>query len=459
MTDMMTPTADPISSEPGGAPTLLDRYKNLPAWARWGAAAAIGIFVLSAVQTFGGDDTTVLTDAGTSGAMLRFSVPILLAALGGLFAERAGVVNIGLEGMMILGTWFGAWGTVNFGSPWAGLVCGALGGALGGLLHAVATVSFGVDHIISGVAINILAPGLMRFMSDQMTIKTQEALASGGEPSFPYKWEGGSITQSPRAGGLPKIDVPFLAGGKLPGSDERTYNLLGEVDDLNIFFVSDVAGILQGFLTQLSVFTVIAFLLVPASGFVLWRTATGLRIRICGERPEAGESLGVNIYLYKYIGVVMSGGLAGLAGAYITMELSNVYREGQTTGRGFIGLAALIFGNWRPVGLMVGSLVFGYPFVLALRDGTGLGTHSLLLVIAIALLAMLAWSIKRENRTDAIIAGSLATAVIIWWALTDVAPDWLPNTMPYATVLLVLIFMSQRLRMPAADGQIYRKGG
>jgi ABC-type uncharacterized transport system permease subunit len=458
MTALMEPTAAPIP-EPGSSRTLLQRYTGLPAWARWSTFAAIGILVLSAVQTFGGDDTTVLTDPGTSGAMLRFSVPILLAGLGGLFAERAGVVNIGLEGMMILGTWFGAWGTVNFGSPWAGLVCGLVGGGLGGLLHAVATVSFGVDHIISGVAINILAPGLMRFMSDQMTIKTTARLDQGLEPRFPFKWQGGSITQSPRAGGLPKINIPYLAGGKLPGGDEATYNLLGEIDDANVFFVSDVAGILEGFLTQLSLFTVLAFLLVPLSAFVLWRTAIGLRIRICGERPEAGESLGVNIYFHKYIGVVMSGAMAGLAGAFIAMELSNVYREGQTTGRGFIGLAALIFGNWRPVGLMLGSLLFGYPFVLALRDGTGLGTHSLLLVIAIALIAMFAWSIRQGNRTDATISGILAVVVLNWWAFTDVAPDWLPNTMPYVTVLLVLVFMSQRLRPPAADGQIYRKGG
>ncbi|MFT4656961.1 MAG: ABC-type uncharacterized transport system permease subunit [Candidatus Aldehydirespiratoraceae bacterium] len=458
MTDVMKPSAAPIP-DPGASRTLLQRYAGLPAWARWSTFAAIGILVLSAVQTFGGDDTTVLTEPGTAGAMLRFSVPILLAGLGGLFAERAGVVNIGLEGMMILGTWFGAWGTVNFGSPWAGIICGLVGGGLGGLLHAIATVSFGVDHIISGVAINILAPGLMRFMSDQMTIKTTARLDDGLEPRFPFKWEGGSITQSPRAGSLPKVNIPYLAGGKLPGGDESTYNLLGEIDDLNIFFVSDVSGIIEGFLTQLSLFTVFAFLLVPLSAFVLWRTAIGLRIRICGERPEAGESLGVNIYFHKYIGVIMSGAMAGLAGAFIAMELSNVYREGQTTGRGFIGLAALIFGNWRPVGLMLGSLLFGYPFVLALRDGTGLGTHSLLLVIAIALIAMFAWSAYQGNKTDATIAGILGVVVLSWWAFTDVAPDWLPNTMPYVTVLLVLVFMSQRLRMPAADGQIYRKGG
>lgn len=443
MTDVdTTRTPSPRSSIPGdtstsGAPTLLERYSSLPGAVRWMALAAVGVLLLSAVQAIGDNDTGVLTDAGTAGAMLRFAVPILLAGLGGLFSERAGVVNIGLEGMMILGTWFGAWGTVNFDSPWAGLVCAMVGGALGGLLHAIATVSFGVDHIISGVAINILAPGLARFMSDQVF----------------SDWQGGSITQSPRAGGLPKINVPFLAGGG------DTYNLLGEIGRRDVFFVSDLARVLEGFLTQLSVFTVLAFALVPISGWVLWRTRLGLRIRICGERPEAGESLGVDIYRYKYIGVVVSGAMAGLAGGFIVMELSNLFREGQTQGRGYIGLAALIFGNWRPAGLLLGSLLFGYPFVLALRDGSGLGTHALLLVITIALAVVVLWSIQRRHRTDAIIAGVLAGGAFAWWLFTDRAPNWLPNTMPYATVLLVLVFMSQRLRMPAADGQIYRRGG
>lgn len=438
MTDMTTaPQLTPSKDHKPADAGLLSRYTSLPGPVRWMTAAALGMLVLSIVQEISGDASSVLTEPGTSGAMLRFAVPILLAGLGGLFSERAGVVNIGLEGMMVLGTWFGAWGTVNFGSPWAGLVCAAVGGGLGGLLHAVATVSFGVDHIISGVAINILAPGLTRFLSDQVF----------------SDWDGGSITQSPRAVGLPKIDVPLLAGRG--GST----SLLGEIDDKNWFFVSDIAGFLEGALQGLSLFTIIAFLLVPISGFILWRTRLGLRIRICGERPEAGESLGVNIYLHKYIGVVTSGAFAGLAGGFIAMELAGIYREGQTLGRGFIGLAALIFGNWRPGGVMLGSLVFGYPFVLALRDRTGLGTRALLLVIGIALLAMLVYSIVKRNRTDAIIAGVLAAGALLWWSQSTTAPNWLPNTMPYATVLLVLLFMSQRLRMPAADGQVYRKGG
>ena len=455
MTDVMTAprssgSADLDQPDPT---TLFGRYAALPTPIRWMTGAAMGILLLSVVQLVSGDGASALTAAGTSSAMLRFAVPILLAGLGGLFSERAGVVNIGLEGMMVLGTWFGAWGMVNFDSAWAGVLCAAIGGAIGGLLHAIATVSFGIDHIISGVAINILAPGLTRFLSDQVF----------------SDWDGGSITQSPRATGLYKINVPYVSGAKLPdalpcpsflpGSGDPTCSVLGGVTEKDWFFISDLADFAEGLLTQVSLFTVMAFVFVPLCAWSLWRTRLGLRIRISGERPEAGESLGVSIYYHKYVGVITSGVFAGLAGGFIALELAGGYREGQTLGRGFIGLAALIFGNWRPGGVMVGSLVFGYPFVLALRDGTGESTRALLLVIAILLTIVLVVSIRKQRRNDAIIAGVIASAMLLWWALSETAPNWLPNAMPYATVLLVLLFMSQRLRMPAADGQIYRKGG
>lgn len=455
MTDVMTtPQAPRAGEQPEHSrPALFEKYASLPTPIRWMVAAAGGILLLSLVQVASGDGADALTAAGTSSAMLRFAVPILLAGLGGLFSERAGVVNIGLEGMMILGTWFGAWGAINFDSAWAGLLFAAVGGAMGGLLHAVATVTFGIDHIISGVAINLLAPGVTSFLSDQVF----------------SRWDGGSVTQSPRATGLPKLNVPYVSGAKLPdslgcpsflpGSDNPTCSVLGGIADWEWFFVSDLASFAEGFLTQISVYTILAFAFVPLCAWSLWRTRLGLRIRISGERPEAGESLGVNIYYYKYVAVITSGAFAGLAGGFIAMELAGGYREGQTLGRGFIGLAALIFGNWRPGGVMVGSLVFGYPFVLALRDGTGESTRALLLVIAILLAAVLVASIRNGKRNDAIIAGVVASAMLLWWILSDTAPSWLPNAMPYAAVLLVLLFMSQRLRMPAANGQIYRKGG
>lgn len=419
--------------------TLFQRYRDLPAWARFAALAAAGILVLTIVQSLEEGGASRLTADTASGAMLRWSIPILLAGLGGLYAERAGIVNIGLEGMMILGTWFGAWGVIQWG-PWGGIAAGLVGGALGGLVHAIATVGFGVDHIISGVAINITAPGITRFLSDQ--------IFTG--------YTGGSITQSPAVDGLGKVTVPVLAGGDFFGAS--TPDVLGNIDDREIFFISDMAGFARGFLAGVSLFTIIALALVPITAWLIWRTRFGLRLRIAGENPHAGESLGVNIYRSKYVGVIISGALAGLAGAFIAMELTGFYRQNQTTGRGFIGLAALIFGNWKPGGILLAAFLFGYPFGISLRDLDGTSTHALLLLTALALAAATAWAIKANNRTDIILAGSLSSIMLVWYLLSSTAPNWLPSTMPFAIVLLVLVFANQRLRPPAADGQVYRKG-
>ena len=413
----------------------LDR---IPAWGRWMIYAAIGVAVLTVVQGF--DDTERLTAMTSSQAMLRWAVPIMLAGLGGLFAERAGVINIGLEGMLILGTWFGAWGAINYGGWW-GLVIGVLGGALGGLVHAVATVSFGVDHIISGVAINVTAPGVTRFLSSE--------ILTG--------YDGGSITQSPRTPGVGRFTFPLLAGGDLFGWD--TPDILGWFTRRDWFFASDLTGLARGLVANLSLVTVIAFALVPFSAWLIWRTRFGLRVRICGEHPVSGETQGINIYLYKYLAVIISGGLAGLGGAFITSpELSGIYLEGQTQGRGFIGLAALIFGNWRPGGIMAGALLFGYPFGVGLRDLDGSASHSLLLVNAIALAAVAVWALTRRRRVDAGLAAGLGLGAAVWYFLSSTVPDWWISILPFVIVLLVLAFFSQRLRMPRAGGLPYRKG-
>lgn len=414
--------------------SVLQRFNALPAWLRYIIFAAIGIFVLAAVESFESGGAGRLTSVPSAQAMLRWSVPILLAGLGGLYSERAGVVNIGLEGMMILGTWFGAWGALEWGA-WAGVLIGLLGGAAGGLVHAVATVTFGVDHIISGVAINILAPGLARFLSTEVF---------------------DNPTQSPDIAGVGKFTMPVVAGGNFFGIE--TPDVLGNINDRGIFFVSDVAGFLRGLVSELSLFTLIALLFVPITAWVVWKTRSGLRLRIAGEHPLAGESLGVNIYRQKYIGVIVSGALAGLGGAFIAMELAGFFQEGQTTGRGFIGLAALIFGNWRPWGVLYAALLFGYPFGISLRDLDGQSTHALMLVVALSLAGVAIWAWRRNKRSDTILATALSIAMLVWYLASDTAPSWLPNTMPYALVLLVLVFASQRLRPPAADGQPYRKG-
>lgn len=418
---------------------MLQRIGSFPAWARYSLAAAIGILVLTFVQALEPGGLQALTSQNASGAMLRWSVPILLAGIGGLYSERAGVVNIGLEGMMILGTWFGAYG-VLVGGPWVGLLYGLLGGAFGGLIHAIATVTFGVDHIVSGVAINLLAPGMVRFISGEVMVN----------------YSGGSITQSPGVDGIGQFSLPVLGGGDFFGIE--TPDVLGAMDRWDVFFVSDVAGFLRGFVADVNIFTLLALATVPATAYLIWKTRFGLRLRIAGEHPVAGESLGVNIYWQKYKAVVISGALSGLGGAFIAMELTGFYREGQTQGRGFIGLAALIFGNWRPGGVLIAAFIFGYPFGTALRDLDGRSTHALLLVIVIAMLVIFVLSVRRQNRFDAVLSGIIAAGFFFWYAMTDTAPDWLPNALPFATVLLVLLFAVQRLRMPAADGMIYRKG-
>jgi simple sugar transport system permease protein len=421
--------------------TVVTYLKNMPAWARWMLYAVVGIFVLNVVQGF--DDTSLLTAEGSSRAMLRWGVPILLAGLGGLFSERAGVVNIGLEGMMVLGTWFGAWGALQFGAWW-GLFFGAAGGAMGGLLHAVATVQFGVDHVISGVAINILGPGAARFLSSEIFNKK-------------FKAQGGSITQSPRVPTVGRFTVPFLSGGDLFGW--KTPNVLGWFEKKDWFFVSDISAIFRGLTSTMSWVTVFALFMVPFSAWLLWRTRFGLRLRISGERPEAGEAQGVNIYFYKYVGVVVSGALAGLAGAFIaSQELSGIYKEGQTTGRGFIGLAALIFGNYRPWGVLGGAMLFGYPFALKLQDLDGRASHALLLVTGIAMFALMVWALLRKNRSDTILAAVFGGGALAWYLIADTPPDWWAQILPYVIVLIVLIFFTKRLRPPAADGQVYRKG-
>src|SRR5512132_2090152 len=247
-----------------------------------------------------------ITSSGTTGAALRLAVPIGLAGLGGLWSERAGVVNIGLEGQLILGTWFGAWGAYEFGAWW-GVLAGIVGGALGGALHALATVTFGVDHIVSGVAINILGAGITRFLS---------ALVFADTP-------GGGVTQSPT---LPPIQTITL-----PGS-----GALRDLEAKGWFLISDLAGLLGGLVTQVSLLTLVAIALVPISYVLLWRTKFGLRLRSCGEAPYAAESLGVKVYRMKWAAVVVSGGFAGLGGAFLAEVATSIYREGQTNGRGYI---------------------------------------------------------------------------------------------------------------------------
>jgi general nucleoside transport system permease protein len=412
-----------------GAPTPVSapaRKRRLSARA-WLLLGLGGVVALAAVRTVTGADD--IASSGTIAAAIGLAVPIAMAALGGLWSERSGVVNIGLEGMMIFGTWGAGFAGYQWG-PWAGLVGGLLFGALGGLLHALATVTFNVDHIVSGVAINLLAAGAVKYLS---------GLAFVGHP-------GGGKTQSPPIGDLPTLTVPGVS------------DALSDVEGKHWFFVSDLAAILRGVTTGMSVLTLIALLLIIGSFYVLWRTAFGLRLRSCGENPVAAESLGVNVYLYKYAAVVASGAFAGIGGVFLAEVASSAYRDGQTGGRGYIGLAAMIFGNWRPGGLISGSALFGYTDALQLRRG-GESVHALLLVLFLILLGLVVWRVlRRANVATTIVTAVCAVALLVWYLVTTEVPSDFTGMTPYVATLLVLSLAAQRLRMPAADGLPYRRG-
>jgi general nucleoside transport system permease protein len=408
-----------------GLPSAPKKQRRIsPWWILLGLAGVMFLLSLLQLVTGAGD----LASSGTLRATMIATVPIAMAALGGLWSERAGVVNIGLEGMMILGTYGAGFFGYHYG-PWVGVLGALVLGMLGGLIHAIATVGFGVDHIISGVAINIIALGATQYLA---------ALTFTGLP-------GGGQTQSPRLGEVGSITIGPLS------------DALGTVEGANIFFVSESAALMRAFVTNLSLLVVLAVVLFVITYILLWRTAFGLRLRSCGESPVAAESLGVNVYRYKFIAVLTSGAMAGLGGGFLVLVASSNYRDGQTGGRGYIGLAAMIFGNWRPGGVLMGSGLFGYTETLGLRQG-GTSVHALLLAIAVLLLAGAVWQWRKGQQVAAFASVGLSLAVGALYFSIDTVPGDFTRMTPYVATLLVLALASQRLRMPAADGMRYRKG-
>ena len=398
--------------------------------------ATMLVFVLAVIRQITG--ASDLTSVGTASAALLLSVPIFLAGLGGLFSERAGVVNIGLEGMMIMGAWAGGMIGYKHG-PWLGLVAAVIFGGLGALLHAIATITFGVDHVVSGVAINIIAAGLVRYLS---TI-----LYKSGS------WLGPS--QSPDAQSISTNGLPVLSGGTYFGW--KSPDFLNYVAEKHWFFISDAAAILRGITGDLSYVTVVAVILIPLSLFILWKTSFGLRLRSAGEAPIAAESLGVNVYLMKYAGVLISGALAGLGGGFLALVAANHYQENQVAGRGYIGLAALLFGNYRPGGILLGAGLFGFADALQLRDSASV--HALILLIVFVLSVLVVRDLRKKNFKKAALTTVFAALSLWYFLAVKELPGQLVTMTPYIATLLIMSLASQRLRMPAADGIPYRRGG
>jgi simple sugar transport system permease protein len=403
--------------------TLVDTARK--AKQRWFLLVLAGIAVVSLVRIV--SDTNDISSVGTIRAAIIATCPILMAALGGLWAERAGVVNIGLEGQMILGTWGAAFFTYH-GGPWVGVIGAALFGIIGGLLHALATVTFGVDHIVSGVAVNLIGAGAATFLAEAI---------------FP-DLQGGGPRQLQGLETPTRITVPGISDASL------------DIAEKGWFFVSDIAAFIGALTTSLSTLSIVVFALVALSAWILWRTSFGLRLRSCGENPQAAETLGVNVYLYKYIAVTVSGGLAGIGGGFLALVASSGFNTGQTGGRGYIGLAAMIFGNWRPGGLLAGALTFGYTDSLRLRNAEAV--HALLLLLAVALLAFAALRAVQGSWRSGVGIGVVGVLLLVWYLATETVPRDFTSMTPYVTTLLVLALGAQRLRMPAADGQQYQRG-
>ena len=390
----------------------------------WWARVAIGLLFLSAVADVAG--TPDLLSRGAVGASLRFAVPIALAGLGGLWAERCGVLNIGLEGMMVIGTWMGAWAGYQW-TPWVGVLAAVAGGALFGAFHALMTVSFGVDQAVSGIAINVAALGLGRFLS---------SIFFEGTP-------GGGISQSPHVGQISNISVPGLTG------------ILDPVAQLELPVLSDIAEIVLGMTTGVSLLTVLAAGLVVGSWWVLFRTSFGLRLRACGENPAAADSLGVSPNRMRYAALTVSGALAGLGGAFLVTVASSIYREGQVAGRGFIGLATVIFGNWMPGRLSLGALLFGFTDALRTRQET---TMTALLIVGAVLFALLAIRAVRAGNRGATFGYVVAAVGLGWWFFGfGIVPSEFVGFAPHLTTLLVLSLAHQKIRPPMGIGVPYRR--
>ena len=428
----MTATIDAAPIETGDRPSFLHsaRFRML-------AIVVIGIGVMSAARLIA--DNPDITSSGTFGAGLRTAAPIALAGLAGLVAERSGTVNIGIEGMMVMGTIFAGWWGWEFG-PWMALVGGIVGGMLAALLMSLATTTFGVNHLVAGVAINLIAPGIARFMASELFVGVQ----------------GGSVTSSPgNSGSIGAFTVPFLSGGDLFGW--QSPDILGKLEDTGWFMIADLSGLAKGLTTAVTWDVVLTIALFFGISYLLWHMRLGLRLRFAGERPSAADSLGVSVHKMRWIGMTISGGLAGMGGAVLVL-FSNRYLENQVSGRGFLGLATMIFGNWMPAGTAIGAGLFGFAQGITLRTGPGDLVRTLLLAAAIALILLVVWMLVQRNYAP---AGTVTVfaVVALWSYFAAQSPNnQLVFVTPYVVTLIAVSIGAQRLRPPAEEGIPWFKG-
>jgi simple sugar transport system permease protein len=287
----------------------------------YGAVASgllgIGLGILATRSGSGNLNTVFRADLIAS--TFVFSTPLVFGAIAGMFSERSGVVNIGLEGMMLMGAFWGVYGADKTGSWEGGLLIAMLSGGLMALVHAFFAIHLRADQIVSGVAVNFLALGITGYFFFQL-------------------YHGQDVPTGIPI--IPKVHIPWV---------EHLHFLGPAIGNLNLMIW-------------------LSFALVIVSYIVVFKTPIGLRIRACGEHPRAADTVGINVYAVRYGSVVMSGLLAAAGGAYLSIGFGGgSFNDNMTAGRGFIALAALIFGNWRPFGTFYAALLFGFSTALAYR--------------------------------------------------------------------------------------------
>jgi ABC-type uncharacterized transport system permease subunit len=289
----------------------------------WSAVAAgiLGIVfgVLATRSSVDNLDKVVVWSA-LGAATLRYATPLTFAAIGGLYCERSGVINVALEGMLLTGAFFGIWGVDKTHQWWLGLLIAMFAGAVLATIHAIWSIHLKVDQIIAGTALNFLALGVTGFLF----------ISIYGDTGTP-----GNLTQY----SIPDVHISFLS---------------------DVYFIGPIVG-------QLNLMIWLSILLLFVTYVIVFRTPFGLRLRAVGEHPRAADTVGISVYRTRYIAVISSGAIAAMGGAYLSIGFVHSFNEGMTNGTGFIGLAALIFGKWRPFGAWGAALLFGFSSAIADR--------------------------------------------------------------------------------------------
>jgi simple sugar transport system permease protein len=361
---------------------------------------------------------------------LRLATPLVLAAIGGLYSERSGVINIALEGLMLAGAFTAASVTFYLNSPLIGLGAAIVAGVAVAVVIALACIRFKADQVVTGTGINIMFLGLPAVLSGALFLSS------------------GSTPQIAKEHLLPNLYrfVPFMPPWRI--------------------------------FTDVSIITLLALLVVLATAYILYRTPFGLRLRAVGENPEAADAAGVSVNKIRYLGVIISGALAGVGGAYLSIGQSSLFTRNMTAGRGFIALAALIFGKWRPVQTMLACLLFGFADALTIQlQGVPVGRDVFIKALVAVVSLIIAWVVVRQIKalrrnlgfellTTLVLAGALW--IIGWFAGAAVLNDFYTRPpieipvqfiqmIPYVVTIIVLAGFIGQSRAPKAIGIPYEK--